>query len=119
MAPHRGDGAPGRGLNRVFAPHTRSASSPASVARRSWSPTSGCTRGYANPAATRPSTARSPHRAGPTPAASWSRRRGRDEGTGPLRAFYQRVRARRGMQIAVVATARNALPAEDDLSSQL
>ena len=25
---------------------------------------------------------------------------------GPLRAFYQRVRARRGMQIAVVATAR-------------
>src|SRR4051794_27042622 len=25
---------------------------------------------------------------------------------GPLRAFYQRVRARRGMQVAVVATAR-------------
>ena len=25
---------------------------------------------------------------------------------GPLRAFYERVRARRGMQIAVVATAR-------------
>jgi hypothetical protein len=25
---------------------------------------------------------------------------------GPLRAFYQRVRARHGMQIAVVATAR-------------
>jgi transposase len=26
---------------------------------------------------------------------------------GPLRAFYERIRARRGMQIAVVATARN------------
>jgi len=26
--------------------------------------------------------------------------------TGPLRAFFERVRARRGMQIAVVATAR-------------
>jgi transposase len=25
---------------------------------------------------------------------------------GPLRAFYHRVRARRGMQVAVVATAR-------------
>jgi len=25
---------------------------------------------------------------------------------GPLRAFYERVRARRGMQVAVVATAR-------------
>ena len=34
---------------------------------------------------------------------------------GPLRAFYQRVRSRRGMQIAVVATARKlAVPVLDD-----
>src|SRR4029453_14160658 len=46
--------------------------------------------------------------AGPAPArgmlveAAWSA----SKAPGPLRAFYQRVRARRGMQIAVVATAR-------------
>ena len=34
--------------------------------------------------------------------AAWSA----SKAPGPLRAFYQRVRARRGMQIAVVATAR-------------
>jgi hypothetical protein len=34
--------------------------------------------------------------------AAWSA----SKAPGPLRAFYQRVQARRGMQVAVVATAR-------------
>ena len=34
--------------------------------------------------------------------AAWSA----SKAPGPLRAFYQRVRARRGMQVAAVATAR-------------
>jgi transposase len=41
------------------------------------------------------------------PGACWSRRPGcPSKAPGPLRAFYQRVQARRGMQIAAVATAR-------------
>jgi hypothetical protein len=36
--------------------------------------------------------------------AAWSA----SKAPGPLRAFYQRVRARRGMQIAVVATAASS-----------
>ena len=41
------------------------------------------------------------------PAACESRPRGqRPRHPAPLRAFYQRVRARRGMQVAAVATAR-------------
>lgn len=42
------------------------------------------------------------HARGMLVEAAWSASRA----PGPLRAFYQRVRARRGMQIAVVATAR-------------
>ena len=42
------------------------------------------------------------HARGMLVEAAWSAARA----AGPLRAFYQRVRARRGMQIAVVATAR-------------
>ena len=51
---------------------------------------------------------RADHQAGPR-ACPRDARRGRVGGVktpGPLRAFYERVRARRGMQIAVVATAR-------------
>ena len=42
------------------------------------------------------------HARGMLVEAAWSA----SKAPGPLRAFYQRVRARRGMQIAVVATAR-------------
>jgi transposase len=42
------------------------------------------------------------HARGMLAGAAWSA----SKAPGPLRAFYQRVRARRGMQIAVVATAR-------------
>ena len=69
--------------------------------------TSGSTRGCASPAGSRPATGGSPRPAARTPAGCWSRRPGRaSKAPGPLRAFYQRVQARRGMQIAVVATAR-------------
>jgi transposase len=44
----------------------------------------------------------SAHARGMLVEAAWSA----SKAPGPLRAFYQRVRARRGMQIAVVATAR-------------
>jgi transposase len=40
------------------------------------------------------------------PAACWSRLPGSRKIRGPLRAFSERVYARRGMQVAVVATAR-------------
>ena len=42
------------------------------------------------------------HARGMLAGAAWSA----SKAPGPLRAFYQRVRARRGMQVAVVATAR-------------
>jgi transposase len=42
------------------------------------------------------------HARGMLVEAAWSA----SKAPGPLRAFYQRVRARRGMQVAVVATAR-------------
>src|SRR5262245_12515152 len=42
------------------------------------------------------------HARGMLVEAAWSAARA----PGPLRAFYQRVRGRRGMQVAVVATAR-------------
>ena len=69
--------------------------------------TSGSTRGCASPAGSPASHGRIT-KAGPAHArgmlveAAWSA----SKAPGPLRAFYQRVRARRGMQIAVVATAR-------------
>ena len=44
----------------------------------------------------------SAHARGMLVEAAWSA----SKAAGPLRAFYQRVRARRGMQVAVVATAR-------------
>jgi hypothetical protein len=39
-------------------------------------------------------------------AASWSRPPGQPAAPGPLRAFYQRIQARRGFQKAIVVTAR-------------
>ena len=70
-------------------------------------PTSGSTRGCASPVGSRPATGGSPrpgraHARGMLVEAAWSA----SKAPGPLRAFYQRVRARRGMQVAVVATAR-------------
>ena len=66
--------------------------------RRSWWPTSGSTPGSASPAANPLGTGGSPKPAQRTPAACWSRRPGRpSQAAGPLRAFYQRVQARRGM----------------------
>ena len=85
----------------------RSATSAASPSRASWSATSASTRGCASRAPARPRTAASQSRARP-PArhalveAAWSVVRQ----PGPLRAFYQRIRARRGHQVAIVAAAR-------------
>src|SRR5262249_37494627 len=72
-----------------------------------WSAISASTRACASPAAIRPCMDGSPSRGGHTRAgclveAAFAAARV----PGPLRAFYERVRARRGMQIAIVATAR-------------
>ena len=69
----------------------------ASTTRASWSATSVWTRGSASPAAARPATGGSPSRARlrarhALVEACWSAVRQ----PGPLRAFYQRIRARRG-----------------------
>jgi len=72
-----------------------------------WSAIWGSIRACASPAASPPATAGSPRPARLTPGgmlagAAWSA----SKAPGPLRAFDQRVWARRGMHIAVVATAR-------------
>ena len=76
-------------------------------ARASWSATSGSIRGSASRARARPTHGRI-SKQGSAPArhalveASWSAVRQ----PGPLRAFYERIRARRGHQVAIVAAAR-------------
>jgi len=72
-----------------------------------WSAIWGSIRACASPAASPPATAGSPRPARLTPGgmlagAAWSA----SKAPGPLRAFHQRVWARLGMHIAVVATAR-------------
>ncbi len=68
---------------------------------------SASTRASASPAQSPPATAGSPSKAPPAARhvlveAAWSA----IKTPGPLRAFYQRVSARRGAQIAIVAAAR-------------
>src|SRR5262249_34262607 len=79
---------------------------PVPAARTSWSAISGSTRECANPLDTPPVTERSPRPAPDTRGmlveAAWAASRA----PGSLRAFYQRVRARHGTQVATVATAR-------------
>ena len=75
--------------------------------RASSSATSASIPRSASPATRPPRTAGSPSRARPRSATRSSRPAGAPSAhPGPLRAFYQRVRARRGHQIAIVATAR-------------
>ncbi len=81
--------------------------SAASTARASWSATSAWIRACASPGPARRPTATSPSRARSGPATRWWKRAGRAvRQPGPLHAFYQRIRARRGHSVAVVAAAR-------------
>ena len=67
----------------------------------------GLTRASTSPAARRPRADGSPSRARPPRAGRSSRRPGRPSSSpARLRAFYERIRARRGSKIAVVAVAR-------------
>ena len=75
--------------------------------RGSWSATSASTRASASPAPSRPGTDGSASRARARHGTCWSRRPGTPARTpGPLRAFHQRIAARRGGNIATVAVAR-------------
>ena len=75
--------------------------------RRNWSPTWAWIRRSASPATRPPVTAGSPSKAPRPRATRWSRPVGAPSVTpGPLHAFYQRVRSRRGHQVAIVAASR-------------
>ena len=77
--------------------------------RGSWSPISGLTRASASPAASPPAAGGSPSGARRRRAGRWSRRPGASSGQpGPLHAFYERIRARRGHGKAVVACGAQA-----------
>ena len=75
--------------------------------RASWSAISGSIRGCASLARARRHMGGSRGRARRRRATRSSRRAGaRSAQPGPLRAFYERIRARRGHQVAIVASAR-------------
>jgi transposase len=72
-----------------------------------WSPTSAWTRRSASPANSPPAPGGSPSAGRRRRVGRWSRRRGASSTSpGPLRAYYQRIRARRGHGKAIVAAAR-------------
>ena len=76
-------------------------------AAASWSPTSAWTRRSASPATRRRAAAGSANAARRPRAGRWSRPPGASvRQPGPLHAFYDRTRARRGHGKAIVATAR-------------
>jgi len=66
----------------------------------------GLTLGSGNPATSRPITAASPNRAEPTRDRCSSKRVVISGAPGPLRAFFIRIRDKRGKHVAAVATAR-------------
>ena len=74
---------------------------------QSWSPTWGSTPRCASPAMSPPATGGSQSAVTPRPARCWSRPPGaRSAQPGPLRAFGERIRVRKGSQVAAVAVAR-------------